>query len=225
MKILEIADFHNDIENTLNFLDKLSMLEFDVIVCPGDFTDYNVPKGFTKIDLVAFILEELKVFKKPILAVPGNMDLEIIDFLEEEKVSIHGKSKIINGYGFYGFGGARTPFETPFEPSEEEIRKGLEAGLKEIRNCENKIQVTHVPPFKTKVDIISSGAHVGSEVVRSFIEKEQPLVEICSHIHEARGVDEIGRTKIINSGRFPEGYCGLISIEDKKIEAKIVNLI
>jgi len=103
MKILEIADFHNDIENTLNFLDKLSMLEFDVIVCPGDFTDYNVPKGFTKIDLAAFILEELKIFKKPILAVPGNLDYEIINFLENEGVSIHGKGKIINGYGFLWF--------------------------------------------------------------------------------------------------------------------------
>jgi Icc-related predicted phosphoesterase len=225
MKILEIADFHNDIENTLNFLDKLSMLEFDVIVCPGDFTDYNVPKGFTKIDLAAFILEELKIFKKPILAVPGNLDYEIINFLENEGVSIHGKGKIINGYGFYGFGGAKTPFETPFEPSEEEMKNGLEKGFEKIKNCEIKIQVTHVPPFKTKVDIISSGAHVGSQVVRNFIEEKKPILAICAHIHEARGIDEIGETKIINSGRFPEGYCGLITIEGKKVEAKIVNLI
>jgi Icc-related predicted phosphoesterase len=225
MKILEVADFHNDIENVFNFLDKLSLLEFDVIVCPGDFTDYNVPKGFTRIDLASIIVEELKTFKKPIIAVPGNMDYEIIEFLEKEGISVHGRSKIIDNFGFYGFGGAKTPFETPLEPSEEEMRKGLEKAYEEIKNCEYKIQVTHVPPFKTKLDIISSGAHVGSETVRNFIEEKKPIVAICAHIHEARGIDEIGKTKIINSGRFPEGYCGLIKIENGKVEAKIVNLI
>lgn len=224
MKILSIADIHNDIENLMNFIDKISLLEFDVIVCPGDITDYNIPKGFTKIDVVSLILEELKTLKKPILMVPGNMDKEIIPYLEKEKVSIHGKGKVINNFAFYGFGGAKTPFQTPFEPEEEEIKKGLEKAFKEIEKYENKIQVTHVPPYKTKLDIIHSGAHVGSKVVREFIEEKKPLAAICAHIHESRGTDEIGDTKLINPGRFPEGYCGLISIKEK-VEVKIVNLI
>jgi Icc-related predicted phosphoesterase len=79
--------------------------------------------------------------------------------------------------------------------------------------------------MNTKLDLIYSGMHVGSEVVRKFIENKQPEVAICSHIHEAKGIDFIGRTTIINPGRFPEGYCGIVNVEEKNIEAKIVNLI
>jgi hypothetical protein len=225
MKILEIADIHNDVENLMNYIDKLHLLEFDVIVCPGDFTDYVLPKGFTRIDIARLIIEELKTLKKPILAVPGNQDKEIIRLLEEEEISIHGKTKIIDDFAFYGFGGARTPFETPFEPSEVEIEEGLKKAFKEIENFENSIQVTHIPPAKTRLDIIYSGIHVGSETVRKLIEERKPLVAFCAHVHEARGVDEIGNTKLINSGRFPEGYCGLVTIQDKKVEAKIINLL
>ncbi|MFB0544221.1 MAG: metallophosphoesterase, partial [Asgard group archaeon] len=87
------------------------------------------------------------------------------------------------------------------------------------------VQVTHVPPARTKLDIIPSGAHVGSENVRKFIEEKQPNAAICAHVHEARGVDELGKTKIINSGRFPEGYCGLVTVKKEETTTKIVNLI
>jgi Icc-related predicted phosphoesterase len=50
-------------------------------------------------------------------------------------------------------------------------------------------------------------------------------VAISSHIHEARGVDELGNTKLINAGRFPEGYCGVVSIIGDNVKAKIVNLL
>jgi Icc-related predicted phosphoesterase len=225
MKILAIADIHNDIENLMNFLEKVSSFEFDVIVCCGDFTDINLPKGFKREDIVKLILEELKTMKKTILAVPGNMDVDIVPILENEGVNLHNKSVRIEDVGFYGFGGAKTPFNTPFEPTEGEIELGLENSYQKIRDCKFKVQVTHMPPMNTKLDLIYSGMHVGSEVVRKFIENKQPEVAICSHIHEAKGIDFIGRTTIINPGRFPEGYCGIVNVEEKNIEAKIVNLI
>lgn len=225
MKILAIADIHNDIENLMNFLEKVSSFEFDIIVCCGDITDINLPKGFERKDIVKIILEELKIFKKPILVVPGNMDSNILDVLEKEKVNLHNKGVKINEVGFYGFGGAKTPFDTPFEPSEGEIEIGLENAYQEVKDCRLKVQVTHAPPINTKLDLIYSGMHVGSDVVRKFIEVKQPEVAICSHIHEGRGIDVIGKTKIINPGRFPEGYCGIVNVEEKNIETKIINLI
>jgi Icc-related predicted phosphoesterase len=87
------------------------------------------------------------------------------------------------------------------------------------------VQVTHCPPARTKVDLLYTGAHAGSETIRKFIEEKQPAVAISAHIHEARGTDELGKTKLINSGRFPEGYCGLVSIEKDEVKAKIINLI
>lgn len=224
MNILAIADIHNDVENIINYADKLSMLDFDVIVCPGDFTDVP-PRGFNSIEIAKLIIEELKIFNKPIVATPGNWDDKVLKYLEEENISIHAKGKIIHDVGFYGFGGAKTPFNTPLEPTEDEIAEGLKKGFSQVKNAKYKVQVTHIPPVGTKVDITYSNAHIGSTAVRKFIEEHQPDVAVCAHVHEGRGTDEIGKTKILNSGRFPEGYLGLISLKPQEVSVKVVNLI
>jgi Icc-related predicted phosphoesterase len=59
------------------------------------------------------------------------------------------------------------------------------------------------------------GTHVGSKSVRDFIEREQPDVVICGHIHEARGQDAIGRSKIVNCGPASKGYYAVIEIGEK----------
>ena len=225
LKILIISDIHADIENILNLLDKVKAYEFDLVICPGDLIDVNLPKGFTPRDIGKIIIEELKTLKKPLLVVPGNMDGEILDLLEEEKISLHGNGVKFDEYGIYGYGGARTPFGTKLEPSEMEIESGLKKGFAKVGDAKYKIQVTHMPPARTKVDVLFSGAHVGSEVIRKFIEINRPILSISSHIHEARGIDKINDTILINSGRFSEGYCGLVEIKDGNVKAKILNLI
>jgi len=225
MNVLIVSDIHNDVENILNYMDKVALLDFDLIVCPGDFTDVTLPKGFRKLDIAKLIIEELNGLKKPVLALPGNLDKEIIPLLEEEKISLHGNGKVIKDVGFYGFGGAKTPFNTSLEPEEVEIKTGLERGFEKIKNAKTKVQVTHCPPARTKLDLLYTGAHAGSEAVRKFIEQKRPAVAISAHIHEAKGTDELGETKLINSGRFPEGYCGLVSIEKNETRTKIINLI
>ncbi|MEM5852879.1 MAG: metallophosphoesterase [Candidatus Aenigmatarchaeota archaeon] len=224
MKILVISDIHNDIENLMEYLDKIQNLDFDVIVIPGDFTDLP-PKGFSSIEITKLIIEEIKTLKKPMLSVPGNWDRDIIELLEEEDISIHGRGKIIDEIGFYGFGGARTPFDTFYEPGEREIEEGLKKGFEEVKKAKVKVQVTHMPPFRTKLDVTYTGAHVGSEAVRKAIENYKPVLAISAHIHEARGLDEINGTKLINAGRFPEGYCGFVEIVNNKVETRILNLI
>lgn len=226
MNIVVISDIHNDIENMLSYLDKIKELNFDVIVCPGDFTDINVPKGFSQEGIVELILSELKNLKKPVLALPGNMDTkDIITIFEREDISLHGKGKIIDEFGFYGYGGAKTPFETNIEPSEEELKLGLENSYNDVKKTKYKIQVTHNPPKKTRLDIIQSGVHVGSKIVREFIEEKKPILAISAHIHEARGTDNLKNTFLINSGRFPEGYFGLVGIKNGSVNGRVLNLI
>jgi len=174
------------------------------------------------LDIGRIIIEQLKTFGKPMVAVPGNWDKELIGYFEVEGINLHAKGTIINGVGFYGFGGAKTPFNTLLEPSEEEIATGLAESYEKVKNAKIRVQVTHSPPARTKV---YTGAHVGSEAVRKFIEEKQPQLAISAHIHEGRGTDEIGRTKLINSGRFPEGYVGFATIENDGVTTKIVNLI
>ncbi|MCD6371596.1 MAG: metallophosphoesterase, partial [Candidatus Aenigmarchaeota archaeon] len=89
MKILVLADIHNDTENLMKFLDKVEEItNFDLIVAIGDFTDVNIPKGFTTIDIGNIIIEILKTRKKPILAIPGNFDKELIKLFEDEDISL-----------------------------------------------------------------------------------------------------------------------------------------
>lgn len=227
MKLLVVSDIHADIERILPLLDKIKELdmEFDVVICPGDIIDVNIPPGFKSEDIAKIIIEEFKTLGKPLLMIPGNMDGEIIDFLKKEGVSIHQDGLVIGDCGFYGFGGARTPFGTPFEPAEDAIKLGLEIGFSKVKNMKHKIQVTHVPPYNTKLDVISSGAHVGSENVRKFIEEKKPILSISAHIHEARGVDKLNETFLINSGKFTEGYCGIVEIERGKVSGKVISLI
>jgi len=224
MKILVIGDIHNDIENMISYFDKLSEINFDIIVGTGDFTDVGV-KGFSQKDIAKLILEEMKSLRKPIVCVPGNLDNEIISVLDVENVNIHGKGRIINGVGFYGVGGAKTPFSTSLEPTEGESELMLENGFNEIKDAKIKIQVTHAPPARTKMDLIYTGAHIGSEAIRKFIEDHNPDVAISAHVQEAKGIDELKNTKLLNPGRFPEGHYGLILIENGKIDVKSLSLI
>lgn len=224
MKILVIGDIHNDIENMISYFEKFSEMNFDVVVATGDFTDVGI-KGFSQKDIAKLVLEEMKVLRKPIVAVPGNLDKEIIPVLDAEDVSIHGKGKMIDGVGFYGVGGAKTPFGTSLELSEGEVDLMLTSGFNDVKNAKIKIQVTHAPPARTRMDLIYTGAHIGSEAIRKFIEEHKPEVAICAHVQEAKGVDELGSVKLLNPGRFPEGYYGVITIQNGKTDAKVLSLI
>ena len=225
MEILSIACIHNDVENILGLMDKLHEFRFDAIVFPGDFTDAALPKGFTREDVARLILSELKTFKKPVVTVPGTWDKDIIEMLEKSGTSVHGKGKVVDGVGFYGFGGAHTPFGTPYEPSDAEIEAGIMKSHESVKGVKMTVQVTHAPPANTSLDMIFSGAHVGSAAVRKTIETLKPSAAICAHIHEAKGIDSIGTTRIVNPGRFPEGTCAILTVKEGKTEAKMLSLI
>lgn len=211
MKILAIADIHGDFEKLEDVMERAKE-DFDVIVCPGDFTDVGLyAQGFSREEMLELILEELKGYKKPVLVVPGNHDDKMLHHMfDNGVVNLHGSGKVIDGVGFFGFGGAKTPFQTPFEPSEEEIAQGLADGWKKIEGSQTKIMVVHNPPKNTKLDQTTSGAHVGSEAVRKFILKNQPDVAVSAHIHEGGREDVLEKTKLVYPGVLASGYYATI---------------
>jgi Icc-related predicted phosphoesterase len=63
--------------------------------------------------------------------------------------------------------------------------------------------------------------HAGSTSVRKIIEKLQPLAGLHGHIHESRGISNIGRTPCFNPGsEYTTGVLrGLIlNLSDKKLD-------
>jgi hypothetical protein len=213
-KILVIADIHGEFEGFSKLVDKMREHDFDLVVCPGDFTDmYNTPEGFSQLDVAEMIVQKLLSLGKPVLCIPGNHEpYEILDVFEEYGVNLHGKVKKIKDFEFIGFGGAATPFNTKFEPTEDEIKQTLGMKVKERKG--KFILVVHNPPFGTNLDKTETGEHVGSKAVREFIEKEKPILAISAHIHEAGGIDKLGKTTLFYPGVSYEGFYGLVEIND-----------
>jgi len=60
--------------------------------------------------------------------------------------------------------------------------------------------VCHAPPFGI-LDRTNSGFLAGSMATLEAIDRIQPKIVTCGHIHEARGLRQRGRTTIINSAR------------------------
>jgi Icc-related predicted phosphoesterase len=153
----------------------------------------------------------------------GNDDRQ--DILEgakstEHYVNVDGKVVTLeSGQEMINLGWSnRTPWKTPRECTEEEIAAKLEPLASQVKEPSSCIYNVHVPPFDSSLDIapkldesfdppkpIVSGFDevlipVGSTAVRASIEKVQPLLMLCGHIHEAKNAVKIKRTTCINPG-------------------------
>jgi Icc-related predicted phosphoesterase len=213
LRILAVSDIHGSYDDLDVILFKETSC--DVLVIGGDLTTLG-----TEGEAEAAI-KHLLSFGKPVLAVGGNMDPPPLDeTFAQLGVSINSRGVVVNNVGFCGVSASPiSPLNTPNEISEDEIKRRAETGWKKILDARWKIFVPHAPPHNTKVDLVSSGKHVGSTAVRKFVETHQPDVVVCGHIHEARGMDSIGRTKIINCGLAGRGFYGMIHI-DKTISVE-----
>ena len=84
--------------------------------------------------------------------------------------------------------------------------------------------VSHQPPINTSADRVRPGQHVGSRLVRRFIEEHQPLACLTGHIHEGIGLDKIGSTQVINPGPLMNGYFATIQLSADQISAELRQL-
>ena len=224
MKILIVADIHSNLP-TLDKILSISQNENpDLVICPGNFTDVFLVSDFPQLDLAEIITQKLLSLNKPLFCVPGNHDPpEILDVFRDYNCNLHNQLKPFQNFDFLGFGGAQTPFNTPFEPSEEETSKSLEA-LFQKSQSPNKILVAHNPPKDTPLDKIKSGQHVGSPSIRNLILSQKPLLSISAHIHEGKGQYILGTTTLFNPGPAFLGNYGLVSIEKSKITCFLKNV-
>lgn len=215
MRIIALTDIHGSYAKVQEILANEKTV--DAVIIGGDLTTVGTP---------AEAGEAIRLFQshgKPLFVVAGNMDLpELDDTFDQLRISINAKGRILNEAGFFGVSASPfTPMHTPYEIPEEEIKKRAESGWKEVQSARWKIFVPHAPPRDTKLDRINAGAHVGSTAVRAFIEKYQPDVCVCGHIHEARGTDVIGKTQIVNCGLAGKGYYAVIELGEKiKVESR-----
>jgi Icc-related predicted phosphoesterase len=215
MRLLAFADIHGAYDRVEHVLGREK--PFDAVVLAGDVTTRGTEQE------VSDALARFSHFGPPLLAVAGNMDSASFDPLFERLgIGINGHGRLLSDVGFFGVSGSPfTPMHTPYEISEEEIATRSEHGYQEVQSARVKVYVPHAPPSESMVDRLLRGGHGGSTAVRRFIEGRAPDVVVCGHIHEARGLDRIGPSQIINCGPAAEGSYAIITIgETIQVELK-----
>ena len=135
------------------------------------------------------------------LLIPGNHEtVATADFLADVYgiKNIHGYSVRYKNVGLFGAGGANIGLS---QLSEKEFYDLLKKGFEKIKYLDKKIMITHVHPSGTKMEKFTQ-FFPGSAGVRKAIEKFKPDILLCSHVHEAEGLEEkIGKTRVINVGK------------------------
>ncbi len=204
MNIIAFGDIHEYI-HTLPSLEK-ELRQADLILITGDMTRWRGPETAKKV------LHAIQSYNPNILAQVGNTDSwDTHHLLTDLDINLHGQGRRFGDLGIFGVGGSnQTPFYSPTELSEEEIEAAIMAGYADIEDAPYKILVAHCPPYRTEVDRIFSGQHVGSTSVRQFIEAYQPTLCLSGHIHESAGEDYLGATHVLNPGMLAQG--GYISV-------------
>lgn len=194
-----LGDIHEDIAR---FAEIPELPEADGVIVTGDMT---VGGGVKQAERVLDVIQQ---HNPHVLAQIGNMDrAEVTDWLTEKGWNLHAAVReLAPGVAIFGVGASTfTPFGTPSEFPESRFAAWLEDGWKRARRWPKTVLVSHNPPKDTLCDVLPGGVHVGSMAVREFIQETQPDICLCGHIHEARGLDRIGRTVVINPGNFGAG--------------------
>lgn len=177
------------------------------------------------------VLEPLAARAPRLMAQIGNMDhAEVTGWLEENGWNLHGRAQpLFPGVFAFGVGGSPfTPFGTPSEHSEEQLAEWMEAGFAEVRQLAagstgpaGLVLVAHTPPYGTACDRLHSGVPVGSTAVREFIEKHQPDICLCGHIHESRAEDSIGKTHVMNTGTLVGGGYAIVRFSGNGVQPAV----
>jgi len=193
LKILAAGDIHGDTGLAEKLAERAEKEHVDLVILCGDLTMMEQSTDN--------IIGPFKKRNEKVLLIPGNHEtVATVDFLAElyGVKNIHGYSVKYKDVGLFGCGGANIGL---FQLDEKEIYDLLKKGFDKIKYLEKKIMVTHVHPADSKIAKFTK-VFPGSEGVKKAIEKFHPDLLLCSHVHEAEGIEEkIGKTKVISVGK------------------------
>ena len=194
MKILAAGDIHGDSRLVKRLAEKAKKENVDLVILTGDLT-------YADMEAQNLISPFVKV-KKEVLLIPGNHEpISTIDFFCKaypDVKSLHGYYFKKGNVGIFGAGGANIGI---FQLGEKNIYDLLKRGADKVKDIKTKIMVTHVHPAGSKMEKFTE-IFLGSKGVTRAIKKFQPDIALCSHVHEAAGIEEkIGKTRVINVGR------------------------
>lgn len=189
MKILAFSDLHLAGSRAVDLV--TASAEADLVIGAGDYC--NMRQGLGQA------MEMLSGMQAPMVLVPGNAESadELRAAAPVDTVVLHGQGAEIEGLRLFGLGYGIPP--TPFgEWSCDLSEAGAAQALEDCQQAD--ILILHSPP-KGYCDQTSQGSSVGSTALRAAIERIQPRLAFCGHIHDSWGQRaQIGATALANLG-------------------------
>ena len=138
----------------------------------------------------------------PVYITYGNVDRPEFwpQFKKEGMTVLDGQVVEIGGlkFGFVG-GGLKTPYRTPYEISDEEFQKNVDA-LGPV-----DVLCSHIPPEIPDItfDVVAKRFERGSEALLEYINKYQPKYSFFGHVHQTLASRiRVGKTECVNVGFF-----------------------
>lgn len=196
LRILAAGDIHGDRKLAKELAERAKNEHIDLVILTGDITFL----GESTDDIIGPFAKQ----GKKVLIVPGNHEtVATADFLTEvysNTKNIHGYAVEFGDVGIFGAGG--TSNVGPFSRfSESELYDLLKKGFNQVKDKKVKLMVTHCHPSNTLIERFTQ-FFGGSSGIERAIKKFKPDIAICSHVHEAGGIEEkVGKTKLINVSR------------------------
>ena len=198
MRVLHLSDVHGDLEKLDRLLEKVGVGNYDLVVVTGDFESVEA-------------VERLADSSERMLAVTGNMDdSEVEEVLRKRGVLLDGEIVEIGKYAFAGIGG-RSVYKSVVSVAKRLLSESVGRPL---------VLVTHYPPAGVKVDLAFARIHIGKGVVRELLEEAKPVLCLCGHVHEARGIDRLGETLLVNPGPLSWGYYAEVDLRELRVELR-----
>lgn len=193
MKILASGDLHGDTKLAEQLAEKADREKVDLVILCGDLTFAERSTDN--------LIGPFKKRNQKVLLIPGNHEtIATADFLAQlyGVKNLHGYGVKYGDVGIFGAGGANIGL---FQLDESELFDLLKKGHDQISYLGKTIMVTHVHPTGTIMEKMTS-IFPGSTGIRKAVETFKPDILLCSHVHEAEGIEEkIGKTRVINVGK------------------------
>ena len=188
MKILAFSDVHCDLKACKALAAAAD--QADLIIGAGDFAQRREGLAETMAVLAPFAA-------KAIYVAGNNETPDELQAATSAEV-LHGQMTTRLGLNIYGLGGSIpevniTSFES-FDIPETQAAPLLEAATGA------DIIICHSPP-KGVADVMASRGSMGSVEIRKTIERVQPKLMVCGHVHDCWGArGKIGQTEVANLG-------------------------
>jgi len=217
MRIVASADLHG-IHEVYDWLVEMTVAEDPgAVVLAGDLLGWGGHFDTVEEAQAADRLQVLQILSGitcPVLYVMGNDDLIGLDSTAPLQQSVHGRRVEIGDFNFVGY-----QYTLPFMGGvheKPEADMGVDLALLEAEIDDATVLVTHGPVFGA-LDRVRDGRHVGSKVLRDFVERTAPRAHIHGHIHGEFGRD--GRHfNVASAGRKRAMVIDLDTMEHRVVE-------